>query len=187
MKINLIVLALLFGVAEVVPTASPGEFRCQQQLGIARKIGRHDQISCYRTIDTIKSEEIILADAKDGKKGSKVMVSVAGLKMSREGLWVVSLTAANVFMFMLICWYKRRCDQKIEIILEEQRASFYKQIMTHSKLVMDIYKEVDDLNEQVLKTSGKNLAPMVKYIVDDTVKELPKRKAIAPVRSAPPP
>ena len=107
--------------------------------------------------------------------------------MSREGLWVVALTAANVFMFMLICWYKRRCDQKIEIILEEQRAGFYKQITTHSKLVMDIYREVDVINEQVLKTSGKNLAPMVKYIVDDTVKELPKRKAIAPVRSAPPP
>jgi hypothetical protein len=115
------------------------------------------------------------------------MVSVAGLKMSREGLWVVALTAANVFMFMLICWYKRRSDQKIEIILEEQRAGFYRQITTHSKLVMDIYREVDGLNEEVKQRSGKDLAPMVKYIVDDTVKELPKKRAIAPVRSAPPP
>ena len=52
---------------------------------------------------------------------------------------------------------------------------------------MDIFKEVDVLNESVKKSSGKDLVPMVKYIVDDTVKELPKRKAIAPVRSAPPP
>lgn len=39
---------------------------------------------------------------------------------------------------------------------------------------MDIYREVDVMNDEIRERTGKNLAPMVKYILDDNVKELPK-------------
>lgn len=63
---------------------------------------------------------------------------------------------------------------------------------------MDIYREVDVMNDEIRERTGKNLAPMVKYILDDNVKELPKivfesetklpdKKPVVPVRSKPPP
>ena len=63
---------------------------------------------------------------------------------------------------------------------------------------MDIYREVDVMNDEIRERTGKNLAPMVKYILDDNVKELPKivfesetklpdKKPVVPVRSKPTP
>ena len=67
----------------------------------------------------MEGEEVVTVENGDDKLKADEMVEVAGLKMTREGVLVISLTAANIFMFMLICWYKRRSNQKIEIILEE--------------------------------------------------------------------
>ena len=53
--------------------------------------------------------------------------------------------------------------------------------------MMDIYKEVNVLNEDVKETTGRNLAPMVQYIVDENIKEIPRRKTNVPLKSAPPP
>ena len=52
--------------------------------------------------------------------------------------------------------------------------------------MMDIYKEVNVLNEDVKETTGRNLAPMVSYIVDENIKEIPRRKTVVPLKSAPP-
>lgn len=52
---------------------------------------------------------------------------------------------------------------------------------------MDIYKEVNDLNESVIQSTGRNLAPKIQYVVDENVKSLPKRQPAVPVRSAPAP
>ena len=130
MKINLIVLVSLLGVVHVAEARSD-VVRCKQSVTTNDKFDHNSLITCWKHNPKILiSEEEILTTANQNDEGNKAtqheIVSIAGLKLSREGAWVVSLTAANAFMLMLICWYKRRGDQKVDIMLEEQRAGFYK-------------------------------------------------------------
>ena len=54
--------------------------------------------------------EANLSDTWKIPKASFVKLPKFGFVMSKEGIWVLSLTAANIFMFMLICWYKKTTE-----------------------------------------------------------------------------
>lgn len=63
-----------------------------------------------------ESEISANADAKDSKSA---YIEIYGLKFGKNQFTVIILVSANVLMLMLILWYKRRSDLKIDIILEE--------------------------------------------------------------------
>ena len=61
----------------------------------------------------------LIKSLENTEKNLEKYLNFGGLKLSKEAVWVISLSAANVFMLMLLCWYKKSTDDKVDSILED--------------------------------------------------------------------
>lgn len=164
----------------------PQRFRCiEESLGTDTKV---TSVKCfmgdYGSFEQIEDSEIYTASSTPKK------IEILGLKFDREAFAVIVLAFANVAVLMLICWYKRNREQRISILLEEQRAGFYRELATYGRLVMNEYEELHELNQQLTKAKGYDALPMVKHLVDHTTPHIPRRtssvKKGKPVVAPPP-
>jgi len=111
--------------------AKPRTFRCHHaprtsSINAESATDSTAEVRCFVTVREsfrdIQDSEINVSDAQAKSK----RITVAGLKLHRDVFAAIVLSAANVLFFICMCWFKRRRMQRIELLMDEQRAGFYR-------------------------------------------------------------
>lgn len=79
------------------------------------------RLRCFMTTGDQHFEQIQESEmnAVSTSTTQRKRIHLYGLKVHRETFWVIVLSAANVFLFICLCWYKRTRTQAIELQLDE--------------------------------------------------------------------
>lgn len=120
-------------------------------------------------MENIVYEEEKVAEKEAEKEYEKVM----GLHISKEEALVISLVAVNSIVFLCICYGIWYANSRVEMRLTEERAGFYRQLHSYDKLVIGQYRELDEMNQQMVWKTGKDELPRLKYMTDTNLLEIP--------------
>ena len=68
------------------------------------------------------------------------------MKVEAEALFVICLVAANIVFFMCLAWCTKRRVHKVEMVLDEEKAMYYRYLHNYKTVVLHEVKELQDLN-----------------------------------------
>ena len=93
-------------------------------------------------------------------------MNILGLKLEADALFVICLVSANIVFFMCLAWCTKRRVHKVEMVLDEEKAMYYRYLHNYKTVVLHEVKELQDLNGQMIEAGGPDHLPLLKYLTD---------------------
>lgn len=162
--------------ARAVAGAARSGFQCFTTADALQNGVQQAQFRCYRKKMAVsKFENNVEAEAVStaSKAQQSSRVNVLGLRLEAEALLVICLVAANIIFFICLAWTTKKKVAKIEILLDEEKAMYYRYLHNYKALVLHEVKELQGLNGEMMATGGPDHFPLLKDLLDGQIYRIP--------------
>lgn len=130
---------------------SLSSFQCFDAASLTESGTTTAQYRCYRKKAATsgfshKLQEAEIRTTTTGNAKKSTRVNILGLKLEAEALFVICLVAANIVFFMCLAWCTKRRVHKVEMVLDEEKAMYYRYLHNYKTVVLHEVNELQDLN-----------------------------------------